>query len=90
MSEGVYSLLICNVAIILVLFLIVRPLYEAYFISKIKKDIHSSLSEILVKYHTELEYKLNRELSRVETDMREEVAAGRAIERKLRNGGGSE
>lgn len=90
MSAGVYSLLICNVAILLVLFLVVRPLYEAYFTAKIKKDIYSSLSETLTKYFTELEHKLNRELRRLETDMREEVAAGRALERKLINGGGDE
>lgn len=88
MPEEVYSILACNTLLLLLLFLIVRPMYEMYIIKKIKKDIRYGLTEALNRYHTELKHKMNRELDRLKADIREEIVAGKELERLLKNRNG--
>ena len=63
-------------------------MYEMYIVKKIKKDIRYDLTEALDRYHTELEHKMNRELDRLKADIREEIVAGKELERLLKNRNG--
>jgi len=75
--DSIYSLLSCNMLIILVLFLVVRPLHERYMIRKIRMDILKSVSAVLENFHADLGRKLSDDFESFRVDIRKEVAIGK-------------
>lgn len=51
--DNVYSLLFCNMFLFLVLFLVVRPLYEAYMIRRIRVDVLKNVLALLESFRAE-------------------------------------
>jgi hypothetical protein len=81
--DTIYIIVIYNTLTLLILFLLIRPIYENYVIKKIRTSILKNVTAALENAHASFNSKLAVEIRKVKEDMREEAAVKNIIDSTL-------